>query len=79
MQDILEMEQLTARDFFVELDHPVAGTLKYPGAPVNPEPQVSAWVYQPAPLLGQHTREILMDRLGYSEDQVDQLLKQGVI
>ncbi|MCI0780810.1 MAG: CoA transferase [Chloroflexi bacterium] len=79
MQDILEMEQLTARDYFVELDHPVAGKLKYPGPPVNPEPQVGAWVYQPAPLLGQHTREILMDRLGYSEDQVEQLLKQGVI
>ena len=79
MQDILEMEQLTARDYFVELDHPVAGPLKYPGPPVNPEPQVSAWVYQPAPLLGQHTREILRDRLGYSEDQVDRLFKQGVI
>ena len=36
MQDILEMEQLLARGYFVELEHPAAGTLRYPGAPVRP-------------------------------------------
>ena len=36
MRDILEMEQLLARDYFVELAHPAAGTLRYPGAPVRP-------------------------------------------
>ena len=36
MRDILEMEQLLARDYFVELEHPAAGTLRYPGAPVRP-------------------------------------------
>ncbi|PKB63865.1 MAG: hypothetical protein BZY80_05110 [SAR202 cluster bacterium Io17-Chloro-G2] len=35
MQDILEMEQLTARGYFVELDHPATGPLKYPGPPIN--------------------------------------------
>ena len=36
MRDILEMEQLLARDYFVGLAHPAAGTLRYPGAPVRP-------------------------------------------
>jgi crotonobetainyl-CoA:carnitine CoA-transferase CaiB-like acyl-CoA transferase len=36
MQDILEMEQLQERDYFVPLDHPVAGTFKYPGPPISP-------------------------------------------
>ena len=36
MRDILELEQLLARDYFVELGHPAAGTLRYPGAPVRP-------------------------------------------
>ena len=36
MRDILEMEQLLARGYFVELGHPAAGTLRYPGAPVRP-------------------------------------------
>ena len=35
MEDILEMEQLTARNYFVELDHGAAGTFKYPGAPIR--------------------------------------------
>ena len=35
MEDILEMEQLTARDYFVELDHGGDGTLKYPGVPIR--------------------------------------------
>ena len=35
MEDILEMEQLTARDYFVDIDHGDAGTLKYPGAPIR--------------------------------------------
>ena len=39
MQDILEMEQLIAREYFVELDHPEAGTLRYPGAPIACEPE----------------------------------------
>jgi crotonobetainyl-CoA:carnitine CoA-transferase CaiB-like acyl-CoA transferase len=32
-----------------------------------------------APLLGQNNKEILMDYLGYTEEQVDQLTKAGVI
>jgi crotonobetainyl-CoA:carnitine CoA-transferase CaiB-like acyl-CoA transferase len=77
MQDILDMEQLNARNYFVEIDHPVAGRWKYPGAPVRPD--MDAWVYRPAPLLGQHTREVLKERLGYGDAYLDQLDAQGVI
>jgi len=35
MEDILEMEQLTARDYFVDIDHGEAGTFRYPGAPIR--------------------------------------------
>ena len=35
MEDLLEMEQLTARGYFVELDHPATGPLKYPGPPIS--------------------------------------------
>ena len=50
--------QLDSRDYFTEIDHPVAGKLKYPGSPVFTE---SKWwrIRRPAPLLGQHTREVL--------------------
>ena len=66
MQDLLDMEQLQARDYFEELDHPVAGTLRYPGAPISPHSPEPAWVYRRAPLLGENSQAIIVDRLGYS-------------
>ena len=79
MEDILQMEQLVSRGFFVELDHPMAGTLKYPGPPINPQGDVEAWVYHRAPLLGEHTREILGLSLGYSLQDMDLLHGRQVI
>jgi len=79
MQDILEMEQLLDRDYFVEIEHPVAGKLTYPGAPIMPEEGVEAWVFKRAPLLGEHTTEALSSWLGYSGTQVSDLIGQGVL
>ena len=61
MQDILEMEQLLDRDYFVRLDHPAAGEFAYPGAPISCEPGVEAWLFRRAPLLGEHTAEVLAE------------------
>ncbi len=41
MQDILDMEQLNARDYFVELDGPGQDGLKYPGAPMKLAPSLA--------------------------------------
>jgi len=79
MEDILQMEQLLDRDYFVELEHPVAGKLTYPGAPIMPEDSVDAWVFKRAPLLGEHTAEALTSWLGYSGAQVSELVDQGVL
>ena len=79
MEDILEMEQLVVRDYFLELAHPVVGTLKYPGPPISPQGDVEAWVYHRAPLLGEHTREILGQSLGYSPQDMDLLRGREVI
>ena len=79
MRDILEMEQLTARDYFVSLEHPVAGTLQYPGPPISPESgDIASWVYRRAPLLAEHCLEIL-GGLGYSAAAVERLHAEGVI
>ena len=55
--------QLDARNYFVEIDHPVAGRFRYPGAPILTE---SRWwrIRRPAPLLGQHTQEVLEELEG---------------
>ena len=79
MQDILEMEQLLARDYFVELEHPAAGTLRYPGAPIACEPGSGAWVFRRAPLFGEHTAAVLADWLGYDTARVSELVASGAI
>jgi len=58
--DLLSDEHLAHREFFVEMVHPVAGALRYPGAAYkfsNTELPLAA---RPAPLLGQHNLEILV-------------------
>ena len=73
MQDINEMEQLLARNYFVELDHPRTGALRYPGAPIACEPESDAWVFRRAPMLGEHNTPVLRDWLGYDEAVVSEL------
>ena len=77
MGDILNMEQLREREYFVDIDHPAAGRYAYPGPPVRPsEP---AWVFDRAPLLGEHTREVLSGVLGRTDAELMELAKAGVI
>ena len=79
MQDLLEMEQLEHRGYFAEIDHPVAGTLRYPGPPISPHSPIQPWVYRRAPLLGEHTTQVLTGELGYSPTQVEKWQADGVI
>ena len=66
------------RGFFVEVDHPVAGRFRYPGAPFKLQ-EGGREVRSPAPLLGQHNQEIYCDRLGYSKEDLVRLRALGVI
>jgi crotonobetainyl-CoA:carnitine CoA-transferase CaiB-like acyl-CoA transferase len=78
MGDLLNSEHLKARGFFVEIAHPVAGTHKYPGAPIKYG--ATPWqIRMPAPALGQHNGEILGQRLGLSRERLDDLKGKEVI
>ena len=77
MQDILEMEQLRGRDYFVELDHPATGALRYPGAPITCEAGSGAWVFRRAPLFAEHTASVLPDWLGYDAARLSELSASG--
>jgi len=65
--------QTIARDMVPEVDHPVAGTVKTIGAPVKFH-GTPAGVKRPAPLLGQHTEEVLAEA-GFSADEIRAVLK----
>jgi crotonobetainyl-CoA:carnitine CoA-transferase CaiB-like acyl-CoA transferase len=53
-----ENPQLEAREYFIEIDHPDAGKIRYPGAPMKTEER---WwrATRPAPLLNQDAQDIL--------------------
>ena len=70
-------EQAKARQFFVELDHPVAGTQVYPTAPYRFSK--TPWAGCSAPLLGEHNREVYCDGLGYTGQELARLAAAGVI
>ncbi len=53
--------QFAARGYWVEIPHPVAGTFRYPGAPIYTSQERWWRIRRPAPLLGQHTEEVLKE------------------
>ena len=74
--ELFEDEQLEAREFFAEADHPVMGKVTYPGAPAKLSE--TSWRMGRAPLLGEHNMEIY-GRLGYAKEEIDRLREQGVL
>jgi crotonobetainyl-CoA:carnitine CoA-transferase CaiB-like acyl-CoA transferase len=78
--DILQMQadpQAHARDMIVEVDHPVAGTVKTLGHPVKFS-ETPASIRSPAPLLGQHSREVLHEA-GYDAGQIEAMIGSGAV
>ena len=65
-----------ARDMVVELTHPGAGAIKALGVPVKLSDTPGA-VDRPAPLLGQHTADILTE-LGYTDAEQRALAERGI-
>ena len=69
---------LAARGYFVELDHPGAGHLRYPGAPYRHSE--TPWAIRaPAPGVGQHNAEIYGGELGLAADSLQALEQDGII
>jgi benzylsuccinate CoA-transferase BbsF subunit len=77
-KDLLEDEQLNGRGFFARLSHPVVGTQAHTGMPwlLTNAPN---GVRSPAPLLGQHTDEVLREVLGCGDEKIAQLKEQQVL
>ncbi len=74
--ELLEDEQIQAREFFARAEHPVMGEVTYPGAPAKLNE--SPWQACRAPLLGEHNEEIY-GRLGYSREALTQLQAEGIV
>jgi crotonobetainyl-CoA:carnitine CoA-transferase CaiB-like acyl-CoA transferase len=75
--EALSHPQTVARGMVVETQHPAAGPTKAIGCPVHFSETPTA-VKRPAPLLGEHTREVLRD-YGYSDSEIDGFVAEGVV
>jgi benzylsuccinate CoA-transferase BbsE subunit len=78
INDLSDDEQLKARGYFVEVEHPELGRkFLYPGAPYLLS--ATPWhVYRRPPLLGEHNKEVLSDELGLPADELAVLRTEGV-
>ncbi len=75
MEDLLTSPQLVERGFIQKIDHPVAGQAAYPGPPWWMG--ADAWNDTRAPLLGEHTDEVL-GAAGLALEERDALRPEAV-
>jgi crotonobetainyl-CoA:carnitine CoA-transferase CaiB-like acyl-CoA transferase len=75
---VLKDPHFRHRDYFVELDHPEAGSLPYTREPFRMAASPALPVSR-APLLGEHTASVLHQRLGLSPTELADLRRHGVV
>jgi len=75
---VMTHPQIAARRALVESEHPVAGAVTMTAPPVRMSDTPGA-VRSPAPLLGQHTEQVLRERLALSDAAIARLRSDGVI
>jgi crotonobetainyl-CoA:carnitine CoA-transferase CaiB-like acyl-CoA transferase len=62
----------------VETDHPRGGKLRLAGNPIKMS-ETPGETFDPPPMLGQHTGEILKNILGFSSEQIESLRAEKII
>lgn len=78
-EEVIEHPQMAARSAFPEIDHPGRGRVRVTALPfhVDHEPVAPGG---PAPYrVGQHTRQVLAEFLGYPADRIEKLGSLGVV
>ena len=79
IDEVTESEQLSARDYWRDIEHPALGqTLRYPGPFAKFSATPVAYRHRP-PSVGEHNHEIYADELGLSEQRLAELQANGVI
>jgi benzylsuccinate CoA-transferase BbsF subunit len=78
-RDVLQVDpQLAHRAHWVRMPHAEMGESIYNNLPFRSE-HMAVRPTRPAPLLGEHTREVLHELLGLSQSEIDGLQAQGVL
>jgi CoA:oxalate CoA-transferase len=78
IEQICEDPCIKHRNMLVEIDQPEMGRLKIAGSPLHLS-ETPGEIYAPAPLLGEHSEEILKNLLEYSDEDICRLKEDGII
>src|SRR5262245_39843982 len=76
-REITASAQLASREFFIDVDDPVRGQLRLPGAFAR-STAAPIGIRRPAPRLGEHTAEVLAE-IGCTAADVERLRAEGVV
>ena len=76
--EMLEHPQTLAREMVIEVKHTKLGSQRSLGCAVKMSGLAPISRQTGAPLLGEHTREVLQGA-GYDADEIDGLLKNGTV
>ena len=77
-KDLANDPQLRARDFFVQLEHPVLGKTMSDRSPIRFEEDLTAG-WKAAPQLGEDNRYVFLELLGFSERELSHYVEKGII
>ncbi len=77
VREALTHPQTLARGMVVDLVHPEAGATRALGCPIHFS-VTPARIDRPAPMLGEHTRELLRE-CGYTDGEIDALAMDGIV
>ena len=76
--DFYQDPHMRERGFFDNVDHPAIGRHEYFRPPYSLS-ETPCVIRRPAPLLGQHNREIYVEELGFGLEEVESLRNQQII
>lgn len=78
IEGVVNDPQIQAREMVVSVKHPTAGEMSMPGVPIKMS-ETQGSVRTPAPILGQHTDEILKQELNLTDEEIEKLKEDGSI
>lgn len=78
IEGVVNDPQVLSRDMIVDVAHPKGGSIKTIGVPIKMS-ETQGSIRFPAPLLGEHTEEILMTMGRLTQEEVENLRKKGGI
>ena len=77
-EDLSKDPQLMARNFFVELEHPVLGKTISDRSPIRFEEDLTV-DWKAAPQLGEDNRYVFLELLGFTERELANYMERGII